>query len=193
MKTELHLARLPVIHSQAQFVVRHKLAVSGAKGIKHVPVVRRDLVPKHDGTDHGSCGKADLQIKRAEAKHQKTDDCAHQSHGSYRHGGIVLCTGGDEAFLCFIHLTNQGIGGLKVEQKLPSEQIVGQPAGSDHNAGEEDLDFHYFAEAMSRVSRAITSSSLVGITKTFTLESGVEIMMSSPRFLLASSSTLTPR
>ena len=46
---------------------------------------------------------------------------------------------------------------------------------------------------MSLVSRAITSSSLVGITKTLTLESGVEIIISSPRLEFASLSIFTPR
>ena len=46
---------------------------------------------------------------------------------------------------------------------------------------------------MSRVSRAMTSSSFVGMTKTLTLLSGVEIITSSPRFALAASSSLTPR
>ena len=46
---------------------------------------------------------------------------------------------------------------------------------------------------MSLVSRAMTSSSLVGMTKTLTLESGVEIMMSSPRLELATGSISTPR
>ena len=57
-----------------------------------------------------------------------------------------------------------------------------------------DLFLHAETQAMmSRVSRAMTSSSLVGITKTLTLESGVLISISSPRFLLASSSIFTPR
>ena len=51
----------------------------------------------------------------------------------------------------------------------------------------------YLPQTMSRVSRAMTSSSFVGMTYTFTLESGVEIITSSPRFLLASGSTVTPR
>lgn len=46
---------------------------------------------------------------------------------------------------------------------------------------------------MAFVSRAMTSSSFVGMTNTLTLESGVEIMMSSPRLLLASGSIVTPR
>lgn len=46
---------------------------------------------------------------------------------------------------------------------------------------------------MSRVSRAMTSSSLVGITKSFTLLSAVEMQMSSPRFLFGSGSISQPR
>ena len=46
---------------------------------------------------------------------------------------------------------------------------------------------------MAFVSRAMTSSSFVGMTNTLTLESWVEIMMSSPRLLLASGSIVTPR
>ena len=42
------------------------------------------------------------------------------------------------------------------------------------------------------VSEAIISSSSVGITTTFTLESSVEITASSPRTLFFSKSTLTP-
>ena len=54
------------------------------------------------------------------------------------------------------------------------------------------LDLRFYLQ-ISFVSRAMTSSSFVGITKTFTLLSGVEIMMSSPRLLLASGSISTPR
>ena len=43
------------------------------------------------------------------------------------------------------------------------------------------------------VSCAIMSSSLVGMTQTVTLESGVEITTSSPRSLFFSGSSLTPR
>ena len=46
---------------------------------------------------------------------------------------------------------------------------------------------------ISLVSLAMTSSSFVGMTKTLTLESGVEIMTSSPRLELAASSMVTPR
>lgn len=46
---------------------------------------------------------------------------------------------------------------------------------------------------MARVSRAMTSSSLVGITKSFTLLSAVEMQMSSPRFLFGSGSISQPR
>ena len=49
----------------------------------------------------------------------------------------------------------------------------------------------YFASAS--VSRAIISSSLVGTTRTFTLESSVVMMVSSPRMLFFSSSMVTPR
>ena len=51
--------------------------------------------------------------------------------------------------------------------------------------------FSYFVSL--RVSLAIASSSLVGISITFTLESAAEITLLSPRTLLASSSILTPR
>ena len=54
------------------------------------------------------------------------------------------------------------------------------------------LDLRFYPQ-ISFVSRAMTSSSFVGITKTLTLLSGVEIMMSSPRLLLASGSISTPR
>ena len=50
---------------------------------------------------------------------------------------------------------------------------------------------NYFTRA--RVSLAIASSSFVGITITLTLESGVEITISFPLTLLASSSILMPR
>ena len=43
------------------------------------------------------------------------------------------------------------------------------------------------------VSRQIASSSFVGITATFTLESGVEITISSPLCPFASLSSVTPR
>ncbi len=49
----------------------------------------------------------------------------------------------------------------------------------------------YFASL--NVSLAIASSSFVGISITFTLESAVEITLLSPRTLLASSSMVTPR
>ena len=51
----------------------------------------------------------------------------------------------------------------------------------------------FFQPAISFVSRAITSSSFVGITNTFTLLSGVEMQISSPLLELASSSISTPR
>ena len=50
---------------------------------------------------------------------------------------------------------------------------------------------NYFTRA--KVSLAIASSSFVGITITLTLESGVEITISFPLTLLASSSILMPR
>lgn len=43
------------------------------------------------------------------------------------------------------------------------------------------------------VSLAIASSSLVGITRTFTLESLVVMMFSKPRFAFSSSSKVIPR
>lgn len=46
--------------------------------------------------------------------------------------------------------------------------------------------FYYLCKASCMVSRAITSSSSVGITKTLTLESGVEIIISVACFLLFS-------
>lgn len=49
----------------------------------------------------------------------------------------------------------------------------------------------YFTRAI--VSLAIASSSLVGTTNTLTLESGVEISLSTPLQLLSSSSMATPR
>ena len=48
------------------------------------------------------------------------------------------------------------------------------------------------ALTISMVSMAIMSSSLVGMTSTFTLESSVEMMRSSPRTLFFSASSLTP-
>ena len=48
----------------------------------------------------------------------------------------------------------------------------------------------YFTRAA--VSMAIMSSSLVGMSRTFTLESAAEITASSPRTLLAASSIFTP-
>ena len=66
--------------------------------------------------------------------------------------------------------------------------------GSDLSDPEHNSEYYYFyLPTMSRVSRAMTSSSLVGMTKTLTLLSGVEIMISSPRLEFASSSISTPR
>ena len=53
------------------------------------------------------------------------------------------------------------------------------------------VKFFYFTSAT--VSRQIASSSLVGITATFTLESAVEITRSSPLWLFSSLSSFTPR
>lgn len=52
--------------------------------------------------------------------------------------------------------------------------------------------FAYFP-TMAAVSWAIISSSSVGMTTTFTLESSPEITISSPRVLLAASLKVTPR
>lgn len=51
----------------------------------------------------------------------------------------------------------------------------------------------YSAPTIAAVSVAITSSSSVGITTTFTLESAPEISISLPRVLLASALKVTPR
>lgn len=51
----------------------------------------------------------------------------------------------------------------------------------------------YFYFTRATVSLQIASSSFVGITATLTLESGVEITVSSPRFLFASVSMEIPR
>ena len=51
---------------------------------------------------------------------------------------------------------------------------------------------HYIVDTIFIVSRAITSSSSVGIRATFTLESGAEMMVSEEAFSLASASILTP-
>jgi len=53
-------------------------------------------------------------------------------------------------------------------------------------------EYIYF-ERISTVSLAIASSSLVGITHTFVLESGVDIIISSERVILFFSSRVTPR
>ena len=53
--------------------------------------------------------------------------------------------------------------------------------------------FYFFFSTSFIVSQAITSSSSVGITQTVTFESGVEMMVSLPRALLASASILMPR
>ena len=53
--------------------------------------------------------------------------------------------------------------------------------------------FAIYTYTRATVSRQIASSSFVGITATFTLESGVEITMSSPLLLFASASNLIPK
>lgn len=66
--------------------------------------------------------------------------------------------------------------------------------GKNHGAGQRrGFENSETQPQMAFVSRAMTSSSFVGMTNTLTLESGVEIMMSSPRLLLAASSIFTPR
>lgn len=65
--------------------------------------------------------------------------------------------------------------------------LIGSPCRYLHGQTVQN----YFTRA--RVSLAIASSSFVGITITLTLESGVEITISFPLTLLASSSILMPR
>ena len=63
--------------------------------------------------------------------------------------------------------------------------IAPAAAGAGWCPGSEPL-------TMAAVSMAIMSSSLVGISRTFTLESAAEITVSLPRVLLASASIFTP-
>ena len=59
--------------------------------------------------------------------------------------------------------------------------------------GVPDYRAQHFSPTIAAVSSAIISSSSVGITATFTFESGPEMTISLPRVLLASASKVMPR
>ena len=142
VQAELHTARLFVVHRRAQLIIRNKFVVCGAEGIKHVAVIRGDFPDQHKFTDDNAYQKADLQIQWAKEQNDTADDQAQKPHHNSGSDGVPSCTGSNQVFLCFLNLPDQRKSCLKVKDKLPTEQIVSDPADKKKNCRPYNLHCH---------------------------------------------------
>ena len=70
------------------------------------------------------------------------DDQAQKPHHNSGSDGVPFCTGSNQVFLCFLHLPDQRKSCLKVKDKLPTKQIVSDPADKKQNCRPYNLHCH---------------------------------------------------
>ena len=128
MKTDLHLAGLPVIHGGAQLVIGHKAVVFHTEGVEHIPVRGPQQGQIHEQRHQRAAEKAGYEIPGAESHHNGNYNGADHSAANHGHGGVPLGADGDQILLRCLHPLDHRVGSEEIEQELAYKQIEPEPS-----------------------------------------------------------------